>query len=76
MRVFASRLVKTVTSGLATCVVLALVVGCETSGPGVGEPSKEGEVAVAKGAPPTAAEKRKMKGASRAASGAQPAGAQ
>ncbi len=74
MRVFGSRLYRGVKLGLVPCFALALIIGCESGGPGVGvsEPPKEGQVTAPKVTPPTAAEKRKLKGGARAASGTQP----
>jgi len=77
MRLFASRSIRIMRLGLAPCFALALLAGCDSSsGPGVGEPPKDGAVAAAKAAPLSPAEKRQAKGAARAASGAKPAGAE
>jgi hypothetical protein len=76
MRLFASRLLRTVKLGLAPCFVLALLIGCEQSGPAVPTAPKDAAVAPPKAEPLSPQEKRKVKGAARAASGAQPAGAE
>jgi hypothetical protein len=77
MRLVASRLIGIVKLGLVPCFALAVLVGCEGSGPGVpSESPKDTAAAPAKAAPLTPAEKKQSKGAARAASGAQPAGAQ
>jgi hypothetical protein len=77
MRLVACRLLGIVKLGLIPCFVLSLLVGCESSGPGVpSEGPKDAGAAPAKAAPLTPAEKKQSKGAARAASGAQPAGAQ
>ncbi len=66
MRVFGCRSLRTVKLGLAPCFVLSLIIGCESSGPGVTEPPKEGQVTVSKVAPLTPEEKRKTKSGARA----------
>jgi hypothetical protein len=74
---FASRLIRIVKCGLAPCLVLAFLIGCEESGPGIGTtPPKDAAVAPPTPDPLSPAEKRRAKGAARAASGAAPAGAQ
>ncbi len=78
MRVFGSGLVRTVKLGLVPCFMLALLIGCDSgSGPAApSSPSGGTEVATSKPPVLTPAEKKKAKGGQRAASGAQPAGAQ
>jgi hypothetical protein len=76
MQVNASTLIRVVKIGLAPCFGLALLVGCGESGPGVGAANKDSQVTVTKVAPLTPEEKRKTKGAARAASGTQPSGAE
>jgi hypothetical protein len=76
MRISASGLVRAVKLGLAPCFVLGLLIGCGSdSGPGVSEPANDGAVAAAKAPTLTPAEKRRAKGAVKAASGVQPSGA-
>ncbi len=77
MRVFASGCVRTVKLAIVPCFMLALLIGCDSGdAPAVPSSSAAGTEAAPPKAPAlTPAEKKKTKGAARAASGAQPAGA-
>jgi hypothetical protein len=72
MRLFASRLIAAFRLALIPCFVFAILVGCEPSGPAASSAlsSAKGQVTPAKAAGRGPVEKRKAKGAGRAASGA------
>ncbi len=74
MRVFRGGLVRTVKLGLAPCFVLALLIGCDSgSGPAAPSSAPAGTQAPPAKAPElTPAEKKKTKGAARAAGSVQP----
>jgi hypothetical protein len=73
MRIFASPAMRIAKLGLAPCFVLGLLVGCDSSsGPGIAQPAKDGQVTATKVEPLSPAEKRKMKGGVRAAAGVDP----
>jgi hypothetical protein len=75
---FACGLRKMIRSGLATCFTVALAAGCDSGGPTFSGARSGSETAVT--APPpkrTMAEKRNApRGSNRAASAAQPTGAE
>jgi hypothetical protein len=74
MQVSASGLVRTARFGLAPSLVLALLVGCDSGGGAPVPASRSTDSQGAPTKPPTLTlqEKKKARGAARAASGAQP----
>ncbi len=79
MRVLAVGLVRAVKLGLAPCFVLALLIGCDSGGGSGAVPASlatDSQAVLAKPSTLTPQEKRKTKGAARAASIAEPAGAE
>jgi hypothetical protein len=76
MRFFAVGLVRSFNLALASCLLLGLLSGCDSGGPSATAPSSGTQVTPAPAAAPLSpAEKRRTKGAAKAASGATPAGA-